>query len=341
MNVAMIMSQDRLSQEHAMLNRLVVGLIDNGSHVIRIVPEFSTEEMPLYEQAVSLATRVNIPMPVAHLLQSERKILLTEQCKKNNVDAIVCFGSDALQAATDVGTAIDIPVLSEVVSMQEASKVRKSKTVWRWLASTPSMEETIARRVGEERVALVPMGVSTLTIEKETSDTSRHSQCAIVLDADGDLKQTASVLRALQKYPNVHIFLEVLQSKNRRVWKLIHQLVMHDRVTCLSDISSLRSLVPHADVLMLPSAKMPLRTVLLEAMAQRVPVICTSMPGFDMLIDEHTALFSNNSWDYALALVLDDPTIATRISEEGAACIEKKYASSIQIAAFEAAFTLI
>ncbi|MGY8753682.1 MAG: glycosyltransferase, partial [Phycisphaerales bacterium] len=312
MNVAMIMSKDRLNQENAMLNRLVVGLMDSGNNVIRIVPTFDSEELPFYENAVSLATRITIPIPVSRLLRAERKSCLTEQCKKYEVDALVSFGKDALEAAIDVGTSLDIPVLCEVLSMSEASRVRKGKPIWRWLAPTPSMEETITRRVGEDRVALVPMGVSKQLIEKETSEAGQHSQCAVVLDAGGNLKQTASVLKALQKYPNVHIFLELFEKSNRRVWKMIHQLVMHDRVTCLLDISSLRSLVPHADVLILPNAKMPLRTVLLEAMAQEVPVVCTAVPGFDMLVDEETAFLSNDSWENSLTLALDDTTIAHR-----------------------------
>lgn len=46
MTVAMLMSKDRLEQEHAMFNRLVVGLLDNGNQVIRVVPEVETVSMP-------------------------------------------------------------------------------------------------------------------------------------------------------------------------------------------------------------------------------------------------------------------------------------------------------
>ncbi|MBT5408899.1 MAG: hypothetical protein HOK75_01395, partial [Phycisphaerae bacterium] len=47
MSVVMIMSQDRIDQEHAMLNRLVVGLANDGNQVVRIVPPTPHDEPAL------------------------------------------------------------------------------------------------------------------------------------------------------------------------------------------------------------------------------------------------------------------------------------------------------
>ena len=53
MSVVMIMSQDRIDQEHAMLNRLVVGLANDGNQVVRIVTPTPHDEPVLHERAVS------------------------------------------------------------------------------------------------------------------------------------------------------------------------------------------------------------------------------------------------------------------------------------------------
>ncbi len=339
MSVAMIMSSNRLSQEHAMLNRIVVGLLDNGTQIIRVVPE--TEEQPFYEQAVSLAHKIEVPMPISRLLRNERTKSVIEQLKKANSDAIVAFGKEALQLANDVHKELPIPILSEVLSMKEAQRVRKNHPVWRWLAPTPTIEETIAQRVGQERVAYVPMGVTQRNRDGDGAEASVPGQCAIVLDAGGDRKQTNAVLKALRTFPNMHIFLELLGANDHKVWKQIRQLAMQDRVTCLRDVGQLRQLIPNADVLVLPAANMPLRSVLLEAMAQGVPIACVDIPGFDMLIDEETALFANGAWENIFALLLDDPTIASRLAKNSSEVISQKHSSSVQIAAFEAAFTLI
>ena len=49
MNIVMIMSKDRLDQEHAMLNRIVVGLANDGHQIIRIVPFTPNENTSPYE----------------------------------------------------------------------------------------------------------------------------------------------------------------------------------------------------------------------------------------------------------------------------------------------------
>lgn len=339
MSVAMIMSSDRLSQEHAMLNRIAVGLLDNGNQIIRVVPE--SKEQPLYEQAVSLAHKFETPMPVSRLLRNERTQSVIEKLQKANTEAIVAFGADAMQLATDIHSKLPIPILREVLSMKEAKRVKKKHPVWRWLAPTPSIEETISQRVGQERVAYVPMGVTLRNKDVAINEAKVLGQCALVLDAGGDWKQTRAVLEALRHFPNMHIFLELHGSNSHKVWKQVQQLVMQDRVTCLDNIGELRQVVADADLLVLPSTSMPLRTVLLEAMAQGVPIACVEIPGFDMLINEETALFSSGGWDTTFSLLLDDTTISTQLADNSFALISKKHCSSVQIAAFEAAFTLI
>ena len=116
---------------------------------------------------------------------------------------------------------------------------------------------------------------------------------------------------------------------------------MLHRVTFLRDMASLRSLLVQCDLVLLPSKTMALRTILIEAMLASVPIIATSIDGFDMLIDDETALITNGSWDTAIKRVLDDKKLAQRLATAGSELIAKQYASAAQIAAFEAAFTLI
>ncbi|HIB50697.1 MAG TPA: glycosyltransferase family 1 protein [Phycisphaerales bacterium] len=339
MTVAMVISKDRLEQEHALFNRLVIGLLDAGNQIIRVVPETETDELPYYEQSVSLAKRITTPMPISRLLRSERKEKLIEQFEKNEVKMIVGFGKDAMQVAIDVGKAIDVPIMCEVVSMRDTKAIKKSSPIWRWLAATPSIEKEIERRVGTERVALVPLGVTGYSNE-ENRDVSKKN-CIVVLDASGNAKQTRAVLESLRSNSNVHIFLELLGKHEHRIWKIIRQLEMQHCVTCLLDTSELRTLIMHCDLLVIPNNTMPIRSILLEAMLQRVPVVCTELPGFDMLIDKETALIVRNDWKSAIATLLDPGSEASAIGDNGAELIKEKYASATQIAAFEAAFTLI
>lgn len=339
MNIVMVMSMDRLEQEHAMLNRIVVGLVNDGYQIVRIVPSTPHDVISPYEKAVSLAKRVTTPMPVSWLLRKTRSEDIAQRLEKIDVNAIIAFGKDALQVALDLSKRIDVPVLKEVITMQEAKRVRKSSPICRWFAATPSIEQTIASRVGENRTSLVP--IATATSHAHHHSDSANNRCVVVLDASTHPKATKDILDAMKKEKDLHVFLELTGKNQHAIWKYIKELDMLDRATCLRDMASLRSLVVESDLLVLPSPTMPVRTLVLEAMLASIPVVATTIEGFDMLIDEETAIIANGSWSEAIQRGLYDAPLRKRIGESGRRLVEEQYPSSAQIAAFEVAFTLI
>ena len=116
---------------------------------------------------------------------------------------------------------------------------------------------------------------------------------------------------------------------------------MLKRVTCLQNVSDIRSVVVQADLLMIPNAAMPMRSVVLESMRCKVPIICNAMQGYDMLIDEETALLHGDGWAKKIDRILNDPTCATQLGRNASELVLEKYRSTDQIAAFEALITLI
>ena len=332
------MSRDRLNQEHAMLNRIVVGLVNDGHQIIRIVPITLNENTSPYEQAVSLAKRISTPMPVSWLLRKTRREDIAQRLEKIDVDVIIAFGKDAKQVALDVSPLIDAPILKEIISMHEAKRVRKSSAIWKWLAATPTIERTIAGRVGENRTALVPIAAATSHILHTSNTTS--NRCVSILEASANPKATRLILETVKSFQDIHLFMELTGRHQHTVWKFVQQLEMLDRVTCLRDMASLRSLIVETDLLILPSSTMPVRTIFLEAMLASIPIVATQIEGFDMLIDAETALITNGSWNDSIQQILKDSSFAQRIGEAGRRLVEEQYASSTQIAAFEASFTL-
>ncbi len=338
MNIAMIMSQNRLDQEHAMLNRIVVGFVNDGNQVVRIVPSTPDDSLSTYEKAVSLAKRITTPMPVSRLLRKTRIDELMHQLDRIPIDVIIAFGTDAEQVAIDLTRHVNAPILREVVSMYDAKRVKKSSKIWRWFGATPSIERCISRRVGENRAALVPLAAA--TSHKCESTKSESNYCITLLNGAADPKITGHILETLKLKKDLHIFIELTGRHQHKVWKHIKQLDMLDRVTCLRDISALRSLVIQSDLVLVPSQTMPVRTILLEVMLASIPVIASEIDGFDMLIDEETALIAPDSWEEPLNRIMQEPEFARKISEAGANLIATRYASAAQIAAFEASFTL-
>jgi glycosyltransferase involved in cell wall biosynthesis len=76
-------------------------------------------------------------------------------------------------------------------------------------------------------------------------------------------------------------------------------------------------------------------------MLAEIPVIATSIDGFDMLIDDETALIVDYDWEDSIHRILNDQNLASRIGQTAALLIKEQYSSAAQIAAFEHSFTLI
>ena len=78
-SIAMFMSGERLDQEHGMLNRLAVGLMNDGEHVTRVIPPSSNNIPTDYEQAVSIIPRIHTQFSFPFL---QRKKLLENLCSE-------------------------------------------------------------------------------------------------------------------------------------------------------------------------------------------------------------------------------------------------------------------
>jgi len=215
--------------------------------------------------------------------------------------------------------------------------VKKKSPVTRWFAATPSLEQAIIKRVGEDRAAFVPLGVATMP--KKVSFSDSQTKCVVVLNASDEPKSTEKILEALKAHPEIHIFLELDGKKEHKVWSVVEEKNMLDRTTCLQNVASLRSLIVQSDLVILPSSHMPLRTVLLEAMESGVPVLATKIEGFDMLIEGETALIVEDSWTEPLRTILQDDDLGTRLGSAATTLVATNYASAAQIAALQAAVT--
>lgn len=334
----MLMSSDRLQEEHGMLNRLAVGLMNDGVQVTRVIPPFSKDTPPEYERSVSIIPIIHTQFPVPYL---QRKVLHEKLCaslKKQKTTSIVCFGKDAGRIGSSIAPLLDIPLYQEIITMREAKRVNKNAPVTRWLGATPSLERAMIERVGEDRAAFMPLGVGRIPIQEERADS--QTACVVLLNASDEPKSTINALQAIVAHPDLHVFLELDGKKDHKIWSAVAEANLLDRTTCLQNVASLRSLIVETDVVLLPSSTMPMRTVLLEAMESGVPVLATKIDGFDMLIDGETALFASDSWDKSLHTILRDHDLRDRLREAATTLVATNYGSAAQIAALQAAVTL-
>ncbi|MDP7009597.1 MAG: glycosyltransferase [Phycisphaerales bacterium] len=336
--IALLTSQDRIDQEHGMLNRLAVGLMNDGDQVMRVIPPYTTDIPPEYEQSVSLIPKLHIPFTVPYLHRKEQIRTLTDVLSREKVTTLVCFGTEAKKLGSVAAPQLEASLICEVLSMREASKVKKSAPVTRWFGATPSLERTIRDRVGEDRAAFVPLGVAPAPPPAEQFNP--ETKFAVVLHASDCPKSTFQILDAIKEIPEIHLLLELGGKKDHKIWSAIAQTNLLARTTCLKDVAALRPLILQADLILLPSHLMPVRTILLEAMERNVPVIAPTIPGFDFLVEGETYISVKGSWEEPLRRVLSDQELANRIGESATSLIASNYSSAAQIAALQAAVTL-
>ena len=94
MHVAMIIDEQRLAQEHAMLKRLSVGLMGDGFRITRIVPnEIASEHVYLSEQRVALAERLEVQMKVFPWLRSDRIEQISGSMTRHPPDVVFARGN--------------------------------------------------------------------------------------------------------------------------------------------------------------------------------------------------------------------------------------------------------
>jgi len=77
-HIAMIVDDERLEAEQAMLNRLSVGLIGEGARLTRIVPEGNGSDSE-WEKAIALASRIVYQRRVVPWMRTQRVRRIIEQ----------------------------------------------------------------------------------------------------------------------------------------------------------------------------------------------------------------------------------------------------------------------
>ncbi len=335
MSVALLCGPTRCVEEPAMLQRLAVGLMNEGVAITSIWPTGSQDT-----QRSSLVPRMSIDIPVSWLMRSRRRRLVTEELAALEVNQLVAFGGAAQQLATDVAPALGAAVLVEVASMAAAERCRRSAPVDVWLASSPSIHRRLAERIDAQRTAFVPMGVAT------GGERAPHGEAGpvsiAVLDGGGDVATMREVMQGLRSViaPNdTRVFMELQGAGQHRCWRAVRDAGLLDHVSCIASAAAVRSLIAECDLVVLPTRQCGIRTVLLEAMLHGVPVLAPPIPGLDMLIDGETSMVVKDQWGEALGRILEDVALRQRLGEAASKLIASHYSSTAQVESFTRALS--
>lgn len=343
MHVAMIIDEERLRQEHTMLNRLAIGLIDQGVRLTRIVPDtIEIEAVWRSEQRVALTSRIEVPMRVLPWMKRARTARIAAQFDRSPPDVIYAVGQGTWPIALDVAKSLDKPVALGIWRpslIRKGARLQTNPYVAAYIAPTPPMAEELKRLVDPDLVSLVPLGGAIPQQPSAVLEQARDVIGVAVIGSGKDVPAYEALLgglsRVIQNYPQMQIVLELRGPHHHDIWRIARRMELLGSVSGIEDAAQHRSLLKYCDVMLVPESFGELSSVLLDAMASAVPVIALEDRYLDMLIDGQTALLVHRpdaqDWADRLTNLLSNHEQARQLGLSAREFVHKRHASGTQI----------
>lgn len=323
MKVALICSESWLEQERALLDRLLVGLIDQSIEVVLVMPTTG-------RQTADIALG-----PVEHLwyapsswdwVQSRRMGLLSSELANNGVDLIHMLDGSLQAPGLALAAELDVPLVCTVWSLREVSLLQPERhgTMTLYLPASKGLVEPCRLKIGQAAM-IEPVGPG-VYIKERPSQTAPQAMAAKALVVIGDgrldvhyLSLLEGIAQSRRRCGEVLFFFCTTGTPQHELWAAAQRLDILDRISLAPGLQQARSLLLQADVLIQPQPLGLVRSVLIEAMAGHRVVLAAEESTVDYLIDGKTARLvrgpSASEWSAALTELTEDGGLSRRLCE--------------------------
>jgi len=366
MRVLLIADRDFATREHAMLDRLEVGLADDGVRVVRASPALNTEveaasfgERLIYEPGVATDLAELRLLPPAVALKGVRrqgeaiaKALAEMKLpgKDRPIDVIHGFGGRCWHVAIETAWRTGASVVLDVWSERCLDRVEATEKIHAhsseplpllWVAPDEDLLDDLRERSITCPTRPVPWGVH---VPDEVVAWRRDEEPAsIVLLSTG--RDHAGLVAALEgiapiaaDHPDALFFLDAAALKSHsRIWRALERLGLVERVSLIADLEGRRELILKADCLIQPEHRLGRRSITFEAMAAGMSVVARAADAAPGLTDARTAFLVESTdadaWELAVRRPLEDRALARAVGEEARSFIRASRTVSGQISA--------
>ncbi len=340
MHIGLIIDEERLMHEHIMLNRLSIGLIDEGAQLTRLVPEeISIPDLDLGEHRVALATRVAYPARVPLWMHRRRAQNLIKLMEKSTPDVLYAVGEYAWQLGMDLAKWIECPLALDVWTsslIPNCPTGRAAQNIAAYIVSTNSVSRLLSKKVDSALISTIPIGVPLPGEPRKVLAELNQFISIAVIGSGRDLSSYRTVLTSLkqitQKFPQVQIFLELRGSHSHDIWRLAQELELLPVLSTITDAAQHRQLLLHCDVFILPERTGRMRSLLLEAMALGLVVIAHAEPALELLGDQKTSALVKKAtveaWTNQVLQLLRHPDEARQLGESARDYVSNHHRSS-------------
>jgi len=342
MHVGMIIDGERLMHERTMLNRLTVGLIDEGLQITRIVPVEQELAHDSSEQRIALARRIETNLRVKPWLRRARTNRVLDDMQRSKPDMFYAIGRDAWPLGCDLMRVTEKPLALNVWSADLVHKAPQGRFGTRpaaYIAPTAPIVEALGKRFDPAVVSHVPMGVPVPENPHAVLDHIDDMVSLAIIGSGRDMPAYRAFISGLSRVthevPQVQAFLELRGPHGHDIWQHARRLDLLSHISTIRDAAQFRSLLTQCDMLIVPERYGEMCSITLEAMAYGMPVLASEDPALDFLVDKQTAVRVNaedpDAWANALQRLINQPAEAGRLGERARAYVAEHHRSSIQV----------
>lgn len=371
MRVLMLPDADLLSRERAMLQRVEIGLADEGARVLHATPGSLHAGDPA-DTAQVYSTPINWHdrgLPFTLALRASSLVQAVEAAApvdgtiagEHLVDVVYAVGESAWPMALLVSRRLRAPAVLEV---WHPGLIARAGQVWKregeapaggrggpgargprpfFIAAGAALGDRLLRALPAERAAVVPWGVHPGDAERPALDPSTSLTIALLCSGD-DPAAAQAAIEALglvaQRYPGLLVFVDAGLCRRLPVWRWAGAGSpggLPERLSVIADLESNRELILQADVLLLPEAGGAQHTLPLDAMASGCLVVAREDPLAEHLQHGRTCVCASGASPQALAkAVLDlvaDPTAEKALRRSAWEFIVQQRTASHQVQA--------
>lgn len=359
MRVLILTDELFASRERTFLQRLEVGLADEGVRVVHAVPESMSEvvgagagfaaKMLRYEPRSFALTR---RLAVNRVQRDITKLLDADDA---GIDVVHVFGGSAWALGADLAEALGAGLALEVWRSGLVPRARERvtgsvRTVL--VAPDPAIERALTQGMGQSGearvVRLAPWGALAepsmrAMLREGTAPT------AMIVGSGRDAPAFAAALRGLaaaaKAFPELQVFCDALAARRSGLWALARRLGILAQFSLIDEIEARRDLLLQGDLLIQPDANGESRSVVLEAMACGVLVVAANDPYVSVLIDARTARLVPEgdaaAWGRTLRDVFGDPARARALAGSALEFIRTQRRASDHVRAVLAAYEAV
>ncbi|MDX2132984.1 MAG: glycosyltransferase [Planctomycetota bacterium] len=285
------------TRERPLLQRLEIGLADEGVRVVHAVPEsvMPTEGESMFRTCVGYPARTLSILRSASAARVARLLEQAAGADEERIDVLHVFGGSAWTLATEIADELGCALVLEVWRSGLVDRARElAPRAWRTAlqAPDPAIERVLRASIEGREIRAAPWGVLAEPTLRQVFPEGR-AVSAMIVGSGRDASAMAAIIEGLQPvaaaHPDLLVFCDADTARRAGLWGVARRLRLDHHLSLIADLEGRRDLLLQGDLLIQPDAHGESRSVVLEAMASGMIVVAAADPMASVLIDGRTA----------------------------------------------------